>query len=113
MKNNLVKFFSKILQTVPREELFITSKLPNEKHGEKDVIPQCQQTLKDLQLDYLDLYLVHWPFPHTFSSKSSNDRDPKAHPYNYEEYMQTWRQMGKTCGNGSSKKYWYIKYVKI
>jgi len=37
-----------------REDLWITSKLWNDKHGEKDVIPACEQSLKDLQVDYLD-----------------------------------------------------------
>ena len=46
---------------LPRETLWITSKLWNDKHGESDVVPACEQSLTDLQLDYLDLYLVHWP----------------------------------------------------
>ena len=48
---------------VPREELFITSKVWNDMHGEGEVIASCKQTLSDLGLDYLDMYLVHWPFP--------------------------------------------------
>lgn len=43
----------------PREDFWITSKLWNDKHAAKDVIPACKQSLHDLKLDYLDLYLVH------------------------------------------------------
>jgi alcohol dehydrogenase (NADP+) len=79
-----------------REELWITSKLWNDKHGEKDVIPSCEQSLKDLQLDYLDLYLIHWPFPN-FHAKGVDvtSRDPDAKSYIHENYMKTWRQLEK------------------
>lgn len=46
---------------IKREELFVTSKLWNDSHAKEDVIPALEQTLKDLQLEYLDLYLMHWP----------------------------------------------------
>ena len=94
--------FQKIMsEGLAREELWITSKLWNDKHAEADVIPSCQQTLKDLQLDYLDLYLIHWPFPnHHAPGVDVTSRDPHAVPYIHENYMKTWRQMEKLVEMG-------------
>lgn len=79
---------------IQREQLWITSKLWNDKHGENDVIPACRQSLADLTLDYLDLYLVHWPFPNYHPpgcDVTSRSRDAK--PYIHADFMKTWRKM--------------------
>ena len=81
---------------VRREDLWITSKLWNDKHDPEDVIPSCEQSLRDLQVDYLDLYLIHWPFPNFHApGVDVSSRDPHARPYIHENYMQTWRQLEK------------------
>jgi len=86
---------------VRREDLWITSKLWNDKHAEEDVIPQCRKTLADLQLQYLDLYLIHWPFPnHHPPGCDVASRNPNAKPYIHESYMKTWRQMEELVDMG-------------
>ncbi len=79
---------------VPREELWVTSKVWNDKHGTGQVIASCRQSLHDLRLDYLDLFLVHWPFPNSHGKGvDAHSRDPHAKSYLHDRYMQTWRQM--------------------
>ena len=84
-----------------RSELWITSKLWNDMHGEGRVRISCEQTLRDLKLDYLDLFLIHWPFPNHHPPGCSVDvRNPDAKPYIHEDYMRTWRQMEQLVDAG-------------
>ncbi|WP_417251747.1 aldo/keto reductase [Castellaniella sp.] len=48
---------------VPREELFITTKLWNNRHHREDAKQALQESLDRLQLDYVDLFMIHWPVP--------------------------------------------------
>ena len=87
-----------------REELWVVSKLWNDKHGETDVIPSCRKSLADLRLDYLDMYLVHWPFPNFHPPGCAVDsRSPDARPYIHENFMRTWRQMEKLVDLGLTR----------
>lgn len=79
---------------VRREALWITSKLWNDRHAAAEVIPACRQSLADLQLEYLDLYLIHWPFPNFHPPQCDvTSRSKDAKPYIHDSYMQTWRQL--------------------
>jgi diketogulonate reductase-like aldo/keto reductase len=86
---------------VRREDLWVTSKLWNDKHGERDVVPSCEKSLRDLRLDHLDLYLVHWPFPNFHPPGCDvTSRSGDAKPYVHESYMRTWRQMERLVERG-------------
>jgi len=51
---------------IAREDIFVTSKLWNDAHGYEEAKQALDATLARLDLDYLDLYLVHWPNPKAF-----------------------------------------------
>ncbi len=86
---------------ISRGELWITSKLWNDMHAPENVLKSCKKTLSDLRLDYLDLYLVHWPFPN-FHAPGCDvaSRSADAKPYIHENYMATWRSMEKLVDEG-------------
>jgi diketogulonate reductase-like aldo/keto reductase len=89
---------------IPREELWVTSKLWNDKHDPADVIPAFLSSLRDLRLDYLDLYLIHWPFPnHHAPGVDVTSRSPDAKPYIHEQFMATWRELEKLVARGLAR----------
>jgi alcohol dehydrogenase (NADP+) len=83
-----------VLRQLPRSEIWVTSKLWNDKHAPADVLAACKQSLDDLGLEYLDMYLVHWPFPNYHPPACDvTSRSPNARPYVHEDFMQTWAKM--------------------
>lgn len=86
---------------VAREDLFITSKVWNDMHGRGDVLLSLAQTLKDLQLDAVDAYFVHWPFPNYHAPGCDGDsRNPNSKPFAVDAFMDTWRQMERLVDRG-------------
>lgn len=85
-----------------REELFITSKVWNDKHNQ--VIESCKKSISDLKCKYLDMYLVHWPFPNFHPPKCDvSSRNKDAKPFILENYMKTWEQMESLVDMGLVK----------
>lgn len=79
---------------IERNQLWITSKVWNDSHGRANVIKSAKQSLSDLGLEYLDLYLVHWPFPNYHPPYADVDsRSPDARPFLIDEFMDTWSGM--------------------
>lgn len=86
---------------VQREDVTIMTKVWNNMHGQGDVLVACAQSLRDLQLDYVDIYMVHWPFPNYHEPGAHLEgRDPNHVPFSLEEYMTVWRQMEKLVDMG-------------
>ena len=73
--------------SVKRSELFITTKLWNEDHGYEEAKKAIELSLKKLGLEYLDLYLIHWPNPLKFRSEwqKKNAESWKAMEEAYKE----------------------------
>ena len=64
---------------IPREEIFLTTKLWNENHSYDLVLSSFEESLKKLQTDYIDLFLIHWPNPVKFRDKCRDmARDGRA-----------------------------------
>jgi 2,5-diketo-D-gluconate reductase A len=70
---------------VPREQLFITTKLWNDRHGAKNTLKAFDESLKRLQIEYVDLYLIHWPSPRA------------------NLYVETWRALQEIKSSGRAR----------
>lgn len=88
---------------MPRKEIFLTTKLWANSHHPDDVEPAMDASLKDLQTDYVDLYLIHWPnsfergaelFPKLANGKPATTNI---------DFVDTWKAMEKLVKNGKAK----------
>jgi diketogulonate reductase-like aldo/keto reductase len=70
---------------VPRGELFITTKVWNSDHGYDNTLRAFEVSLKRLGLDYVDLYLIHWPTP------------------KYDQYVETYKALERIYREGRAK----------
>ena len=87
---------------VPRSDLWITGKVWNNRHH--DAHQACLDSLADLNLDYFDLYLIHWPFPnHHDPGCDVGSRSASAKPFIVEDYLSTWRQLETLKSQGYAK----------
>lgn len=76
------------LSGINREDLFVTSKLWNTDQGYESTLKAFNKTIKDLDLDYLDLYLIHWPVM-------------KGHKEDWEKSIcETWKAFEKLYSEG-------------
>ncbi len=89
---------------VTREELTITTKVWNDMHKKGDVLLSLAKSLRDLQLDYIDIFFVHWPFRNYHKPGAHGDeRNPDSKPFNVDEFMETWKQCEKLVDMGLVK----------
>lgn len=86
----LQRAFSEKLVT--REEMFITSKLWNTHHNPSHVSIALQGSLNRLGLDYLDLYLIHWPVSFEYDEKFV-ERDPNEYQIIQIPLKDTWNEL--------------------
>ncbi|KAI8086006.1 NADP-dependent oxidoreductase domain-containing protein [Halteromyces radiatus] len=89
---------------IPREDIFITTKLTESFHRPEHVQTALELSLKNLGTDYVDLYLIHWPFATEFRGfdfldKTTREERQKAHRIDVP-IIDTWRAMEKLVEKG-------------
>ncbi|CAG8053617.1 unnamed protein product [Penicillium salamii] len=88
---------------IPREEIFVTSKLWNNKHHPEDLDQAVQLSLDDLGLEYLDLFLMHWPVAFKCGDDPfPSNKDGKLITDNID-YLGTYRAMEGLVKSGKAK----------
>jgi len=70
---------------LPRDEVFVTTKLNNQGHGYDSAIAGLERSLTELGLEHVDLYLIHWPLPHL------------------DRFVQTWQGFEKVLTDGKAR----------
>lgn len=88
---------------VTREDLWITSKLWNDKHHPDHIEEAIQRTLQDLNLDYLDLYLIHWPVAHQYGVARPESAEHFV-PLSEIPLADTWHGMARLKEKGLTKE---------
>jgi aldehyde reductase len=89
--------------TVKREELFVVTKLWNTFHETEKVVPTCKKSLENFGLDYLDLYLIHWPVAQRIKGELNINlpfKDAVGIDY---DYVDTWKGMEECVRLGLAK----------
>ncbi|KAJ5436832.1 Short-chain dehydrogenase/reductase SDR [Penicillium cf. griseofulvum] len=89
--------------SIPREEIFITTKLWNNKHHPDDVGPALQQSLDDLGMEYVDLFLMHWPVAWKAGEDLFPKKDGKPIMENIDILDKTYAAMEQLLKTGKVK----------
>ncbi|CAH1783108.1 unnamed protein product [Owenia fusiformis] len=88
---------------VKREDIFVTTKLWRNAHGTDDVVPSLRSSLQELGLDYVDLFLIHWPT--AFQSGPNQFPKDEVGKFQYAsiDYLDTWKGMESCVDLGLTK----------